>query len=151
MPITQWVDPDTYPHMYYYVTEMNGHLCGVRQECDWGGPCDWCATCSCGWKGDVFTDSSRPGERGAGSPRHALAQLLKHVDFDPEKYDAQVRDAASKAMVRVSEIAAEPVSDEGLHAIEELTSQVRLARAERDRLMSAWGMQNQSSESLDAS
>lgn len=140
MSITQWVDPQIYPHLYYYVTDMNGHLSGVRQECDWGGPCDWCATCSCGWKGTVFTDSAAPGERGAGSPHHALAELLEHAGFNPDEYDAQVRRAASEAMARVREIASEPVSFEGLQTIEDLTSEVKRARAERDRLMAAWGL-----------
>lgn len=144
MSDTQWLDPGSYPHLYYYVTHANSHLCGVRQDCDWGGPCDWCAVCSCGWRGSVFTDSAGPGERGAGSPQHALAQLLLHVGFDPDEHAEHTRESGLRAMVRLRELAGGPVTDEVLQAIEEVTAQLRRERADSELLMAAWALRNES-------
>ena len=139
---SRWLDPDVYPNEYFYLTSMNGHRCGVLKDCDWGGPCDWQAVCSCGWSGVVFTDASSPGDRPAGSPGHALAEMLVHAGFDPDVYAEQVSGAITQALVRVRELSLEPVSGETLDAIDELVRQVRLARKDLELVLSAWSLRS---------
>lgn len=143
MSISQWLDPQTFPHLYQYVAEINGHHCGVRKDCDWGGPCDWRALCACGWAGSLFTDSSHPGERSYGTYLDALAELLVHTGFDPAERTAQLTAMVAEAMRRLRELSREPVSAEDLDAMEKLVVHVRAAREEHERLLTAWERRNQ--------
>lgn len=137
MAITQWLDPSKYPLLYWYVTDMNGHVCGVRDDCDWGGPCDWQAVCKCGWTGSVFTNASEPGARGHGSPIDALAELLDHVGFDAVAYETRYQQQTAEAMAKVRELATRPVDADVLVEIEALTEYVRKLMGEAQRLAQA--------------
>ena len=142
MAIVQWLDPNTYPHLYAYVAKINGHLGGVRADCDWGGPCDWRAMCACGWTGAVFTNANQPGERDAGSSLDALAELLVHTGFDPDERAQQLEGMVTEAMGHLRELSTDPVSAADLETMAKLVAHVLAAREEHERLLVAWELRS---------
>lgn len=133
MSLNRFEDPETYPRYYEYVTKIEGHHCGVRSDCDWGGPCDWRAMCSCGWLGTQYSQYYN-----TGTYNDALKELLEHTSFNPGTYKAHVSANTSADMAKIAELATWSVSLDTVACIEKLTAGLREALDEQAMLLGAW-------------
>lgn len=63
------------------------HAGRVREDCDWGGPCDYTAYCDCGWRGTTLGDVLHTDGSGTIGGRYdSFVELLDHMGVSIEEY-----------------------------------------------------------------